>query len=66
MSSSINAAQRQQLQQARERRNFGLVTAKVTGIMPDGTYEVSYLTMDDGEPSAPARVMMPSAGKNCW
>ncbi len=51
-----------QLDQARERRLFGLVTAKVTGIMPDGTYEVSYLTMGDGEPSAPARVMMPSAG----
>ncbi len=51
-----------QLDQARERRLFGLVTAKVSGIMPDGTYEVSYLTMGNGEPSAPARVMMPSAG----
>src|SRR4051794_35013716 len=60
--SSINDWQRQQHQQAIERKNYGLVTAKVTGIMPDGTYELSYLTMDNGEPSAPARVMMPSAG----
>jgi phage baseplate assembly protein gpV len=51
-----------QLEQSRERRIYGLVTAIVTGIMPDGTYEVSYLTMGNGEPSAPARVMMPSAG----
>jgi len=51
-----------QLDQARERRVFGLVTAIVTGIMPDGTYEVNYLTMGSGEPSAPARVMMPMAG----
>lgn len=51
-----------QLDQARERRQFGLVTAKVTGIMGDGTYEVNYLSMGSGEPSAPARVMMPMAG----
>jgi len=51
-----------QTSQARERRLFGLVTAKVTGIMADGTYEVSYLSMGDDEPSAPARVMMPNAG----
>ena len=51
---SIYDALQQQHQQAIERRNFGLVTATVTGIMPDGTYELSYLTMDNGEPSAPA------------
>lgn len=51
-----------QMEQARERRQFGVVTAKVTGIMDDGTYEMSYLSMGSGEPSAPARVMMPMAG----
>jgi phage baseplate assembly protein gpV len=51
-----------QMEQARERRQFGVVSARVTGIMDDGTYEMSYLSMGAGEPSAPARVMMPMAG----
>ena len=51
-----------QLEQSREQRVFGVVSAKVTGIMDDGTYEMSYLSMGAGEPSAPARVMMPMAG----
>src|SRR5215471_7817270 len=51
-----------QLEQSRERRVFGVVSATVTGIMDDGTYEMSYLSMGAGEPSAPARVMMPMAG----
>lgn len=46
----------------RERRVFGLATATVSAINDDGTYEVSYLSMGDGDPSAPARVMMPMAG----
>ena len=51
-----------QVDQARNRRQFGLVTAQVTGRMGDGTYELSYLSMGDDEPSAPARMMMPTAG----
>lgn len=46
----------------RERRVFGLATATVSEINDDGTYEVSYLCMGDGDRSAPARVMMPMAG----
>lgn len=48
--------------QGRERRVYGVVTARVTGVMEDGTYEVAYLSMGSNEPSAPARVMMPMAG----
>jgi phage baseplate assembly protein gpV len=51
-----------QFSQARERLVFGVVTAKVTKINDDNTYELSYLTMGDDEPSSPARVMMPMAG----
>ncbi|MBX2796110.1 MAG: hypothetical protein KTR31_00535 [Myxococcales bacterium] len=40
----------------------GVVTAIVTGRMPDGTYELDYLSMGAGAPSAPARVMAPVAG----
>ena len=46
----------------RERRVFGLTTALVSAINDDGTYEISYLSMGDGDPSAPARIMMPMAG----
>ena len=51
-----------QISQARERLVFGVVTAKVTKINDDNTYELSYLTMGEDEPSSPARVMMPMAG----
>lgn len=52
-----------QTAQARERRVHGLVTAKVTSIDDDGAYRLEYLSMGDAQPSAPARVMMPMAGK---
>lgn len=52
-----------QMAQARERRVQGLVTAKVTRIDDDGAYRLEYLTMGDEQPSAPARVMMPMAGR---
>lgn len=55
---------RPQTTQAREQRVFGLVTATVKSIEADGTYRLEYLTMGSGEPSAPARVVMPTAGKN--
>ncbi|MEZ4235273.1 MAG: phage baseplate assembly protein V [Myxococcota bacterium] len=40
----------------------GVLTARVTGRMPDGTYELEYLSMGRNAPSAPARVMGPMAG----
>ena len=40
----------------------GVLTAKVTGRMEDGTFELQYLSMGDNTPSAPARVMAPTAG----
>lgn len=52
--------------QDRERRDrsvHGLALAKVTGRMGDGTYELTYLSMGGATPSAPARMMMPNAGK---
>jgi uncharacterized protein involved in type VI secretion and phage assembly len=58
----LETLMRPQVQQGRNRPQFGLVTAKVTGRMDDGTYELSYLSMGDNEPSAPARMMMPTAG----
>lgn len=54
---------RPQTAQAREQRVFGLVTAVVKAVRDDGTYTLDYLTMGSGEPSAPARVVMPAAGK---
>jgi phage baseplate assembly protein gpV len=47
----------------RERSVHGIAIAKVTGRMPDGTYELTYLSMGNNAPSAPARMMMPNAGK---
>jgi phage baseplate assembly protein gpV len=49
-------------QQRREQTIPGLLTAKVTGRMADGLYELSYLGMGQNAPSAPARMMMPMAG----
>jgi uncharacterized protein involved in type VI secretion and phage assembly len=48
--------------QRRERTVHGIAIAKVTGRMPDGTYELKYLGMGGDAPSAPARMMMPNAG----
>lgn len=48
----------------RERRIFGLVTARVTSMHDDGTFELAYLSMGSDDPSAPARAMMPMAGAN--
>jgi phage baseplate assembly protein gpV len=48
---------------AREGRVPGLVTALVSDIRNDGTYLVTYLNMGGDHPSAPARVMMPMAGR---
>ena len=48
--------------QRRERSVHGVVIAKVTGRMGDGTYELHYLGMGGSAPSAPARMMMPNAG----
>jgi phage baseplate assembly protein gpV len=51
-----------QLERARERRIAGIVAAKVASIDEDGAYRLEYLSMGDGAPSAPARVMTPMAG----
>jgi phage baseplate assembly protein gpV len=51
-----------QTENARKRPVYGLVTATVRSREDDGTYRLDYLTMGTGEPSAPARVMMPMAG----
>lgn len=50
-------------EQRREQRIYGVVTAKVTGRMDDGTFELDYLSMGSNAPSAPARMMMPMAGE---
>jgi uncharacterized protein involved in type VI secretion and phage assembly len=47
----------------RERSVNGIAVAKVTSRMGDGTYTVKYLGMGGDTPSAPARMMMPNAGK---
>jgi uncharacterized protein involved in type VI secretion and phage assembly len=52
--------------QNREQRVYGLVTARVEKIEDDGTYGLKFFGMnggDDDDQSAPARVMMPMAGK---
>jgi hypothetical protein len=51
-----------QTARAREQPVHGMVTARVQKIEDDGSYRLDYLTMGSGEPSAPARVMMPMAG----
>src|SRR5262245_60407294 len=40
----------------------GLVVAKVSRRLDDGTYELVYDSIGSGEKSAPARVVMPMAG----
>lgn len=50
------------LEQAREHRVFGVVTAIVRSMREDRTFELQYLSMGDNQPSAPARMMMPMAG----
>jgi uncharacterized protein involved in type VI secretion and phage assembly len=59
---ALHALMTPQTEQARKRLVQGLVTAKVLTRQDDGTYLLDYLTMGSGEPSAPARVMMPMAG----
>jgi hypothetical protein len=59
---ALHALMMPQTEQARKRLVQGLVTAKVLTRQDDGTYLLEYLTMGSGEPSAPARVMMPMAG----
>jgi uncharacterized protein involved in type VI secretion and phage assembly len=49
--------------QRRDRPIQGIAIAKVTGRMGDGTYELRYLGMGGDAPSAPARMMMPGAGR---
>jgi phage baseplate assembly protein gpV len=49
--------------QRRERTMQGISMAKVTARMADGSYSVQYLGMGGDAPSAPARMMMPGAGK---
>jgi phage baseplate assembly protein gpV len=49
--------------QRRERSVQGIEIAKVTGRMDDGTYELQFLSMGRDTRSAPARMMMPNAGK---
>ena len=61
---ALHALMTPQTEQARKRLVQGLVTAKVLTRQDDGTYLLDYLTMGSGEPSAPARVMMPMAGGN--
>src|SRR5262245_6538242 len=51
-----------QNEKRRDRPLHGIVTAKVSGRMADGTYELAYLSMGGDAPSAPARVMMPMTG----
>jgi phage baseplate assembly protein gpV len=50
-------------EQRREQRIFGVLVAKVTGRMADGTYELNYLSMGKNAPSAPARMMASMAGR---
>lgn len=49
-------------QQRREPTIPGFLTARITGRMGDGMFELSYLGMGQNAPSAPARMMMPMAG----
>jgi uncharacterized protein involved in type VI secretion and phage assembly len=48
--------------QRREQLIHGVVIALVTGRMDDGTFELSYLSMGQNAPSAPARMLSPNAG----
>jgi phage baseplate assembly protein gpV len=48
--------------QRRDRSVHGISIAKVTARMGDGTYSLQFLGMGGNAPSAPARMMMPSAG----
>jgi phage baseplate assembly protein gpV len=58
----VDAAFQSQNTQRREQPVHGIAIAIVTGRMGDGTYELRYLSMGANAPSAPARMMMPSAG----
>jgi phage baseplate assembly protein gpV len=58
----VDAAFQSQNTNRREQPVHGIAIAIVTGRMGDGTYELKYLSMGGNAPSAPARMMMPSAG----
>src|ERR1035441_10767335 len=58
----VDAAFQSQNTQRREQPVHGIAIAIVTGRMGDGTYELRCLSMGANAPSAPARMMMPSAG----
>jgi phage baseplate assembly protein gpV len=49
-------------EQRRDPKVHGISVAMVTGRMGNGTYELRFLGMGEDAPSAPARMMMPSAG----
>jgi uncharacterized protein involved in type VI secretion and phage assembly len=51
-----------QTQQSRAPALTGVVTAKVIGPVGNNLFSLNYLTMGADQPSAPARVMMPTAG----
>jgi uncharacterized protein involved in type VI secretion and phage assembly len=51
-----------QTQQSRAPALTGVVTAKVIGPVGNNLFSLDYLTMGADQPSAPARVMMPTAG----
>lgn len=62
MSSPVETFLGDSYAEKREPRVNGVLTAKVTGRMPDGAYELQYLSMGRNAPSAPARAMAPTAG----
>lgn len=65
-SDALTRALAPQSAQSREQRVQGLVTARVEKIEEDGSYRLKFFGMsgeDDDDQSAPARVMMPMAGK---
>lgn len=68
MSSSFETLLEDRYANRREPSVSGVLTAIVTGRMPDGTYELRYLSMGGDSPSAPARVMAPTAGagRGAW
>lgn len=62
MSSPLEVLLAERYADKQEPKVQGVLTAKVTGRMGDGAYELQYLSMSQNAPSAPARVMVPTAG----
>lgn len=50
------------IEDRRQQRIYGLVTARVTNMLGTGLFELDYLSMLNDQPLAPARMMMPMAG----